>query len=342
MDLPPELLFEIFLQLDLSSIGRVGQVCRLFHYILESDSFWRQQLMKKYGSIPIIKDSSWKEIYQTGGTLWSVLFTLQKVNEIQTPYDHVFIWKKGRFFWKDRPIRDLVTSYYQAGLIDQENRVWVWGQNIYGQLGLGDFETRTTPTQVPDLRAKQIAIGPHYSLLLDVEGQTWMAGEGIDRFILIPDKRVVSIAVGEAHIVLLDDEGRIWVRGANSLGQLGLGHTRDQHDFVQLPNFTATEISAGAHHTLFIDRSGIPWGCGYNIFGQLGTGDYNERHRPVQLSDFKVRQIGSTGYSTALIDMKQQVWFAGNHNPIFQSLTSFWASRFIMGDRYHFLVGLNT
>lgn len=344
MNLPPELLFEIFLFFDLPTIGRGGQVSRLFHFILDSDPFWREQLIRRYGSIPSITGLSLKEIYRIGGTLWSASLTLEKATEIQTPFGLNLVWKEDRFFWEDRPVREFVTAYYQAGLIDYENQVWLWGQNVYGQLGFGDSETRTRPTLLSGLRAKQISIGPYYSLLLDFEGRAWIAGGGSNQFDLIPNKRVRMIAVGEAHAVLLDDEGRIWVRGANGSGQLGLGHTRDQDDFVQLPNLSAKAIAAGAHHTLFIDMNDLPWGCGYNIFGQLGTGDYNEQHVPIQLTTFKVDQIGSGGYSTALIDFNHQVWFAGNYNPNYQNPTfrnfdSFWASRLILGGGRHFVLG---
>jgi len=45
--------------------------------------------------------------------------------------------------------------------------VWSFGSNKYGQLGLGDNLDRKTPTCIPNIKAKQIAVSSHHKLVLD-------------------------------------------------------------------------------------------------------------------------------------------------------------------------------
>ena len=62
-----------------------------------------------------------------------------------------------------------------AAAIDKDGFLYSWGQNQYGQLGVGDFRNRKLPTKIPQLRKKHIrsiACGAHFLVALgkDVDG----------------------------------------------------------------------------------------------------------------------------------------------------------------------------
>jgi hypothetical protein len=38
-----------------------------------------------------------------------------------------------------------------------ENNLWIYGENEYGQLGLGDDMYRNDPTQISNLKTQQVA-----------------------------------------------------------------------------------------------------------------------------------------------------------------------------------------
>jgi len=78
--------------------------------------------------------------------------------------------------------------------LDDDNKVWAWGWNYYGQLGDGTVSTRSTPVQV-------LKVG-------DVD---------------LTD--IVYIDAGFMHSTAIDNQDRVWVWGRNEQAQLGLGET---------------------------------------------------------------------------------------------------------------------
>lgn len=133
----------------------------------------------------------------------------------------------------------------------------VFGDNDFGELGLGDNENRNIPTQTPNLKAKQIS-------------------------------------AGTAHTVLIDLKDDVWSFGSNEYGQLGLGDNYNTNIPTQIPNLKSKQMSAGWYHTMIIDLEDNLWGFGRNIAGQLGLGDYKNRNAPTQIPNIKAKQV-STG-----------------------------------------------
>jgi hypothetical protein len=147
-------------------------------------------------------------------------------------------------------------------------KVFVWGANDLGQLGLGDKRNRPAP------------------ILLEAF------------------EHVQSVACGLSHTALVTSNGSVWTAGNNNAGQLGLGDLQDrtrfsrvefQHtttcdtlnpanlseSFVSLVcvgtpdrpvNMSAVSVSAGSFHTLAIAMDGNVWSWGLNSHGQLGIG----------------------------------------------------------------------
>ena len=79
--------------------------------------------------------------------------------------------------------------------IDEEGRVYICGNNEYGQLG--DGTTTNSPLPI---------------CISDKENE-------------LKGKRIISISAGEAHTVALDEEGKVYTWGYNRCGQLGDGTT---------------------------------------------------------------------------------------------------------------------
>ena len=79
--------------------------------------------------------------------------------------------------------------------LKQDGTLWAWGENSYGQLGVGDTTDRSSPTQVGSAH-DWAAIAPG----------------GADSY----------------HTLALKKDGTLWAWGFNRFGQLGLGDTSDR------------------------------------------------------------------------------------------------------------------
>jgi len=70
-------------------------------------------------------------------------------------------------------LKTVSTGWQHTAVIDPEGKVWVFGLNDKGQLGLGDYEPRISPAQIPGITAKEVSLGSTFTVLLDLEGKVW-------------------------------------------------------------------------------------------------------------------------------------------------------------------------
>jgi alpha-tubulin suppressor-like RCC1 family protein len=158
-----------------------------------------------------------------------------------------------------------------------------WGDNAFGQLGLGNTNNigdNENPTQ-------NVNLG----------GAT-----------------ATAITAGDQHTCALLVGGNVRCWGYNFFGQLGLGNTNNIGDDenptqnVNLGGATATAITAGEYHTCALLVGGNVRCWGYNFFGQLGLGNTNtigDNENPttdVNLGGLTVASISAGGiHSCALL-----------------------------------------
>jgi alpha-tubulin suppressor-like RCC1 family protein len=173
-------------------------------------------------------------------------------------------------------------------VIDQSGQLWAWGDNFYGQLGVGDRVNRNTPTLVPVPAGASkwvlVAGGANFAIAvadsdklyawgLNDKGQIGIGIEGGDLYgapTRIPNPPYVTtwkwVSAGAAHCEALTTDGRLFAWGDNQQGELGVGTT--QYLFspqpVQFPTgVTAWEdVAAGPGYTMMIAQNGLLYGCG--------------------------------------------------------------------------------
>lgn len=132
-------------------------------------------------------------------------------------------------------------------LVDSAGKVWAWGQNDYGQLGINNHTQQLEPVQVNGL------------------------------------SNVVAVAAGDNHSLALDTAGDVWAWGRNNLYQLGNDTTADS--LVPIKVYSgAKAISAAANYSLALRTDGTVWGWGEageaNCSYALTNGN---GHTPVQM-----------------------------------------------------------
>lgn len=126
-------------------------------------------------------------------------------------------------------------------IVTDDGLTMTFGRNDKGQLGLGDTETRTTPTVLE-------------------------AFKGIN---------IVAAACGRSHTLFLSSEGMVFACGDNKMGQCGT----NQQSVHQLTspsriafkeNKPIVKIACGAEFSMIVDIEGKLYSFGHPEHGQLG------------------------------------------------------------------------
>ncbi|OGW34314.1 MAG: hypothetical protein A2X58_11960, partial [Nitrospirae bacterium GWC2_56_14] len=192
----------------------------------------------------------------------------------------------------------VAAGFSHTAVLDIEGRVWTWGKNDAGQLGIGTTADTASPAQVAGVSGIiAIAAGYEHTVALKNDGTVWtwgsneygQLGDGstIDRTIPVQVSGVsgiAAIATGSYHTVALKADGSVVGWGRNALGQLGDRTTNNRTQPVQAYGMTGVALlAAGANHTLMLTRNGDVWAMGANGSGQLGNGLFGDSAVPVQV-----------------------------------------------------------
>jgi hypothetical protein len=180
--------------------------------------------------------------------------------------------------------RTVAAGGNHALLLTTTGDVYAWGRNTSGQLGLGDQNSRNTPTKVTlPAAAVSIAAGREFSVVALADGRvfTWgLNGDGqlgtASRFSSLTPVEVTglagvtAVAAGNSHVLALLGSGTVWAWGSNFAGQLGNGRFALSRVPVQTGATDVVRIRAGGDNSLAITarRTGLAWG--ENTLGQLG------------------------------------------------------------------------
>jgi hypothetical protein len=175
------------------------------------------------------------------------------------------------------------------------NQVNSWGNNKYGQLGIGDarlpsirgqggnaqlVKITTKPRIIPGLKNIQaVAAGSDHSLVLDYQGRVYSFGrnhrgqlglghdDDINTPTIIPDLiNITAIFARYNSSFALTNQGEIYEFG-ESLNQRNVLFSYPQ--LINLQNIVA--VSPGYEHCLYLDSQGLVYGSGYNHNYQLGS-----------------------------------------------------------------------
>lgn len=171
-----------------------------------------------------------------------------------------------------------------------------WGEGGHGQLGLGDFANRTTPTLVAALSTvalAQIECGTYHCAALTFSGQvyTWgmgvhgALGHGVYRGETIPRRvsslhgaNIIRLACG-FHSLALSDRGLLYSWGQGSHGQLGHGDAHTESAPRRVGSLRGTRvvgIAAGERHSIALTTRDdvFLWGAA------LANGNAERRYFP--------------------------------------------------------------
>ena len=184
-----------------------------------------------------------------------------------------------------------------TAVVTQSGRLFTFGCNEWGQLGLGHNNNVIKPSCVKRLKPDQVvavATGRYHTVVAMRSGKVWAMGcnsegqlgvgrgsewvSGPQQVAGLPTD-VVQLAAGAGHSLARTGRGEVWVWGSNTEGQLGLGE--DSEETVFSPSLLplssgVTHISCGYYHTALVTTQGQLLTFGEADGGKLGLSETEE------------------------------------------------------------------
>ena len=220
-------------------------------------------------------------------------------------------------------VPEVQNSYTHTVALKADGTVWSWGNNDYGQLGIGNKNTKAAPVQVANLdNIIDISVGYYDTIAVKNDGTVWsfgynkygQLGDGSSSDRISPVQvikedgteltNIVKVAGGTYRTVALDTDGNVWIWGygysttAKKLSTLKNiidispnyvvdidGNVFKTDDATQLNISNILRVSEGYNHTLFLSRDGKGYSLGDNSKGQLGIGSLKNSDIPTLIKD---------------------------------------------------------
>ena len=182
-------------------------------------------------------------------------------------------------------IVDISAGHQFSMALDSSGRVYTWGNNKDGQIGIGSsYGFYYAPQYVNNLKnVKSISAGYYHALAKTTSNEVYGWGRGYNgalgtlssnkyttpQSLNIED--VDKIVAGLDNSFFIKNDNTVYAYGYNYYGQLGNGTSDIQKELIQIPIDNVEDISTG-FSTVFLKEDGTAYGCGLNAYGELGIG----------------------------------------------------------------------
>ena len=210
--------------------------------------------------------------------------------------------------WRSTPVTTILggtnwkfiaCGFTHTSAIKTDGTLWTWGYNSYGQLGVNDITSRSTPvtTILGGTNWKSVSCREGNTAAIKTDGTLWTWGRN-DRGQLGVNDNIArstpvttilggtnwkSVSCGGYHTSAIKTDGTLWLWGFNNNGQLGVNNTifRSTPVTTILGGTNWKSVDCGGGNTAAIKTDGTLWTWGYNFYGSLGVNNTTYRSTPV-------------------------------------------------------------
>jgi len=194
-------------------------------------------------------------------------------------------------------------------VLTEKGDVYCWGENIFGQLGTGNFVNSLSPKLVlGGHNFSSISAGFCHICALNTTGSAFCwgyNGEGSCEYgeigygglgignttnmntpqLVLGDNNFSLVSLGYSYNCALNTTGSAYCWGDNYYGGLGIGNTTDMYTpQLVLGGHNFSSISAGFSHNCALNTTGSAFCWGDNQYGGLGIGNVTTMYTPQLVS----------------------------------------------------------
>ncbi len=214
-----------------------------------------------------------------------------------------------------------IASAGYTGYALKDGRIWSWGNNGSGQLGVstsGPGTDSAVPVQITTLSGVTGISGGRasgYALRSDGSAWSWGSnglnqlgdGDAVAKVVPVPvsglSSGVLGLSAGFSNGYVRKANGTVWAWGAAAGGALGNGTVAPNVAVpVPVPGLTGVQALAGGNLSGYALRAGAVWAWGRGNLGQLGNGSATDRSTPVRVTGLaQVSAIAARGHTAYAI-----------------------------------------
>ena len=226
----------------------------------------------------------------------NILISFGNNNYYQTAqnYSEYIITPRIIYSLLNKKIKKIFSGYDYNFIIDENDKIYSWGLNIYGQCGIPDKDILHSPTEITiseldqDEKIINIYCGNNFTYFLSNKSSLYMCGYNLlTKEKISPPKKIhyffekekiSHIEIGENFCLFLTKWGNVYSLGEGRNGQLVREHDKDKiYEIKQVENIRNIEsISCGNNHCFAIGKNNVVFCWGANNRGQLGLDENNE------------------------------------------------------------------
>jgi alpha-tubulin suppressor-like RCC1 family protein len=185
-------------------------------------------------------------------------------------------------------------------IVTKNDKVFAFGDNNSGCLGLGHNNTVKEPEIVNELCDQQIidiSFGSKHVLALTKSGKCFSWGHNFNGELgngtqlnankpklitALIHENITQIMCGYNHSFVITKCGELYGFGYNYEGEIGCGYDKNQLTPIKINGFNnekIVSIACGGYHSLVLTDMGSVYSCGFNSSGQLGIGNTAQQNR---------------------------------------------------------------